>query len=105
MHNRERTLNSLFIAEEMRLESHILVLSLTNLTNMRSTILLTNISIWALKNQLIMQICACGHLQKYRVIHKKVSHKTEDKMDEKLKMILQKDENLAHIQQQYGDST
>ena len=52
MHNRERTLNSLFIAEEMRLESHILVLSLTNLTNMRSTILLTNLSIWALMNQL-----------------------------------------------------
>ena len=34
---------------------------------------------------------------KYRVIHKKLSHKTEDKMQEKMKMILQVDENLAHI--------
>ena len=36
-------------------------------------------------------------LWKYRVIHKKLSYKTEDKMQEKLKMILQVDENLAHI--------
>ena len=40
---------------------------------------------------------------KYRVIHKKLSHKTEDKMQEKRKMILQVDENLAHIQQQYSE--
>ena len=33
----------------------------------------------------------------YRVIHKKLSHKTEDKMQEKMKMILQVDENLAHL--------
>ena len=33
----------------------------------------------------------------YRVTHKKLSHKTEDKMQEKMKMILQVDENLAHI--------
>ena len=33
----------------------------------------------------------------YRVIHKKMSHKTEDKMQEKMKMILQVDEILAHI--------
>ena len=33
----------------------------------------------------------------YRVIHKKLSHKTEDKMQEKMKMILQFDENLAHL--------
>ena len=33
----------------------------------------------------------------YRVIHNKLSHKTEDKMQEKMKMILQVDENLAHI--------
>ena len=33
----------------------------------------------------------------YGVIHKKVSQKTEDKMQEKMKVILQNDENLAHI--------
>ena len=35
--------------------------------------------------------------ERYRVIHKKLSHKTEDKMQEKMKMILQADENLAHL--------
>ena len=34
---------------------------------------------------------------RYRVIHKKLSHETEDKMQEKMKMILQVDENLAHL--------
>ena len=43
-------------------------------------------------------------LSRYRVIHKKVSHKTEEKMQEKTKMNLQKVENLVHIQQQYSDS-
>ena len=33
----------------------------------------------------------------YRVIHKRLSYKTEDKMQEKIKMILQVDENLAHL--------
>ena len=33
----------------------------------------------------------------WRVIHKKLSHKTENKMQEKMKMILQVDENLAQI--------
>ena len=33
----------------------------------------------------------------YRVIHKKLSHKAEDKMLEKIKMTLQVDENLAYI--------
>ena len=32
-----------------------------------------------------------------RVIHKMLSHKTDDKMQEKMKMILQIDENLAHL--------
>ena len=41
---------------------------------------------------------------RYRVIHKKLSHKTEDKMQEKMKIILQVDENLAHIYQQYSES-
>ena len=41
---------------------------------------------------------------KYRVIHKKMSHKTEDKMQEKMKRILQVDENWAHIWQQYSES-
>ena len=35
---------------------------------------------------------------------KKWSHKIEEKMQEKMKMNLQKDENLVHIQQQYSDS-
>ena len=39
----------------------------------------------------------------YRVIHKKVAHEIEDKMHGKIKMILQKDEDLAHIKQQYSD--
>ena len=34
---------------------------------------------------------------RYRVLPKKLSHKTEDKMLEKMKMILQVDENLAHL--------
>ena len=33
---------------------------------------------------------------KYRVIDKKLSHKIEDKMQEKMKMVLQVDEHLAH---------
>ena len=41
---------------------------------------------------------------KYRVIQKKLFHKSEEKMQEKMKMILQKNENLVHIQQQYGVS-
>ena len=31
-------------------------------------------------------------------------HKSEEKTQEKMKMILQKNENLVHIQQQYGVS-
>ena len=40
----------------------------------------------------------------YRVIQKKLFHKSEEKMQEKMKMILQKDEILVHMQQQYSDS-
>ena len=42
----------------------------------------------------------------YRVIHKKCPTKLKTKCMEKMKMIfvLQKDENLLHIQQQYSDS-
>ena len=40
----------------------------------------------------------------YRVIHKNLSHNFEDKMQEKIKMILQVDENLAHLKQQYSES-
>ena len=40
--------------------------------------------------------------RRYGVIHKKVSHETEDKMQEKMKMILQVDGNLAHLKQQYS---
>ena len=39
--------------------------------------------------------------EKYRVIRKKVFHETEEKMQGKMKMTLQKDENVAHIPQQY----
>ena len=38
----------------------------------------------------------------YRVIHKKVFHKSEEKMHEKMKMTKQKDKNLAQEQHQYG---
>ena len=41
---------------------------------------------------------------KYRVIQKKLLNKSEEKMQEKMKMILQKNENLVHVQQQYGVS-
>ena len=41
---------------------------------------------------------------RYRVIQKKLFHKNEEKMQEKMKMILQKNENLAYIQQQYSVS-
>ena len=37
---------------------------------------------------------------KYRVIFKKVLHKREEKMQEKIKMTQQKDENLVQVQQQ-----
>ena len=43
-------------------------------------------------------------MKKYRVIQKKLFHKSEEKMQEKMKMILQRDENLVHIQQQYSVS-
>ena len=36
------------------------------------------------------------------MIHKKVLHKSEGKMHKEMKMTLQKDENLAHEQHQYG---
>jgi len=37
----------------------------------------------------------------YRVIHKNVSHKSEEKMHEKVKKTSQKDKNLVHEQHQY----
>ena len=40
----------------------------------------------------------------YRVIQKKLFHKREEKIQEKRKMILQRNENLVHVQQQYGVS-
>ena len=40
----------------------------------------------------------------YRIIQKKLFHKSEEKMQGKMKMILQKDENLVHMQQQYSVS-
>jgi len=39
---------------------------------------------------------------RYRVFLKKVFHKREEKMQEKMKMTLQKDENLVQVQQRYS---
>ena len=47
--------------------------------------------------------CVAGNIE-YRVIQKKLFHKSEEKMQEKMKMILQKNENLVHVQQQYSVS-
>ena len=40
----------------------------------------------------------------YRVIQKKVLHKSEGKMPQKMKMTLQRAENLVHVKRHYGDS-
>ena len=42
--------------------------------------------------------------QLYRVVKKKVLHKSERKMPKKMKMTLQRAENLVHVKQHYGDS-
>ena len=41
---------------------------------------------------------------RYRVVNKKVFHKSEEKMRKKLKMVLQRAKNLVHVKQQYGVS-
>ena len=41
---------------------------------------------------------------KYRVVKKKVFHKSEEKMHKKLKMALQRAKNLVHVKQHYGVS-
>ena len=38
----------------------------------------------------------------YGVVKKKVNHKREGKMHSKVKMTLQKAENLLHVQQHHG---
>ena len=43
-------------------------------------------------------------IPKYRVIKKKVFHKSEGKMPKKMKMTLQRAENLVHVKRHYGDS-
>ena len=53
--------------------------------------------LWFIFNQRDLTISLIRSLYWYWVIHKKLSHKTEDKMQEKMKIILQVDENLAHI--------
>ena len=40
----------------------------------------------------------------YGVVKKKVFHKSEGKMPKKMKMTLQRAENLVHVKQHYGDS-
>ena len=40
-------------------------------------------------------------MTKYRVFLKKVLHKREEKMQEKIKMTSKKDENLVRVQQQF----
>ena len=55
--------------------------------------------------KLLILSLKCGHQRRishssiaifYWVIHKKVFHKSEEKLHEKMKMTKQKDENLAH---------
>ena len=40
----------------------------------------------------------------YRVVKKKVLHKSEEKIHKKLKMALQRAKNLVHVKQHYGVS-
>ena len=40
----------------------------------------------------------------YGVVNKKVLHKSEEKMPKKMKMTLQRAENLVHVKRHYGDS-
>ena len=40
----------------------------------------------------------------YRVSNKKVFHKSEEKMHKKMKMTLQRAENLVQVQEHYGIS-
>ena len=42
--------------------------------------------------------------KKYRVSNKKVFHKSEEKMHKKMKMTLQRAENLVQVQEHYGIS-
>ena len=41
---------------------------------------------------------------RYSPTQKKVLHKSEGKMPKKMKMTLQRAENLVHVKQHYGDS-
>ena len=41
---------------------------------------------------------------RYRVVNKKVFHKSEGKMHKKMKMTLQTPKNLVHVKQHYSDS-
>ena len=43
-------------------------------------------------------------LYRYSPTQKKVFHKSEGKMPKKMKMTLQRAENLVHVKQHYGDS-
>ena len=54
-------------------------------------------------NRSYFQATSKTHIR-YRVIQKKLFHKSEEKMQEEMKMIMQKDENLVQIQQQYSVS-
>ena len=40
-------------------------------------------------------------MTKYRLIQKKVLHKSEEKMHQKMKMTLQRAETLVHVQQHH----
>ena len=46
----------------------------------------------------------CAFYKLYRVVNKKVFHKSEEKMHKKLKMALQRAKNLVHVKQHYGVS-
>ena len=46
----------------------------------------------------------CSTLGQYRVSNKKVFHESEEKMHKKMKMTLQRAENLVQVQEHYGIS-
>ena len=51
---------------------------------------------------LFIELQYCSLLPIYGVVKKKVNHKREEKMHSKVKMTLQRAENLVHVQQHHG---
>ena len=44
------------------------------------------------------------HFKQYRVVEKKVLHKSEEKMHKKMKLTKQRAENVVHVQQHHSVS-